>query len=261
MRAFLLAALAVALFACSPVWAQTADHVTAVRNAQKSAYAISDSTNECPVVGADMLGWPGSKVRKCIYEEGPGAHRLTGLVYLLEVAPEVIARWIETTCANQLAGVSACFATVLRCGRINSGMMFPISGNMMENMTPTVWKNYLFRNGMTVSFGGGENGSTSQLPVDRQEALARAEDSSIKSIPSGVTRYWRTLPRQFAARFPDAQAPTDLDSATARQKWLDIAKAEALAALDSPTNRLLEAWVASHPVTLRQGNCPEDGDH
>ena len=38
--------------------AQTAQHVTAVAHAQKSAYAVSDSTNGCPFVQSDMFGWP-----------------------------------------------------------------------------------------------------------------------------------------------------------------------------------------------------------
>src|ERR1043166_5566230 len=260
MRAFGFAAIAAALFAGFPALAQTSEHVTAVRTAQRAAYAISDASNDCPIIGADMFGWPGSRIRKCIYDEGPRKRRLTGLVYLLDVSSEAIARWIETACANQLADASAGFATILKCGKLNSGMMFAVSGNVMENMDPATWKNYFFRNGMTVSFGGGENGLTKQVPLERQEALARMEDASIRSIPSGVTRFWRTLPRQFAARFPDAQAPTVLNSAAARQKWLDIAKAEFLAAIDNPTNRLLEAWVAAHPETLRRGRCPEDRD-
>jgi hypothetical protein len=257
MRVFRFAAAAVALLVCSPALAQTSEHVTAVRNAQRAAYAISDASNGCPVVGVDMFGWPGSRIRKCIYAEGKGARRLPGLVYLLEVAPETIARWIETTCANQLAGSNACFPTLLTCAEDNSGMMFVVTGNMLENMkVATIWKNYFFRNGMTARFHGQKNGTTDKIDLDRQETVARMSNSAIDSIPSGGTRYWGTLPADFAVRFPDAQAPTALDSPAARQKWLDIAKAEFLAALDSPTNRLLEAWVAAHPVTLRRGTCP-----
>src|SRR5215813_5598877 len=105
-------------------------------------------------------------------------------------------------------------------------MMFDVSGNVLENMNPTTWKNYFFRNGMTARFHGQKNGTTAKVSLDRQEAIARMEDASIDSIPSGVTRYWRTLPKQFAARFSDAQAPTALNSAAFRQKWLDIVKAE-----------------------------------
>jgi hypothetical protein len=43
--------------------AQTAEHVTAVADAQKSAYAVSDSTNGCPFVQSNMLGWTKAIVR------------------------------------------------------------------------------------------------------------------------------------------------------------------------------------------------------
>jgi hypothetical protein len=238
----------------------TPAHVAAVKTAQGAAYAITDATNGCPVVGTDMFGWPGGSIRKCIYKEGPASKPLTGLAYLLEVKPETIAAWIETSCAQLLPGTPGCFNTVLTCGRNNSGMMFAISGNILENMNPTTWKNYFFRNGMTVAIGGEKNGTTKQVPLTRQEDLATMPDTKIDSIPSGLTRYWRTLPKQFATRFPKEGAPTSLNSAQARQKWLDIARAEFLAALKSPTNRLLEAWMAAHPVTLAAGKCPEDKD-
>lgn len=143
--------------------AQSLEHVTAVRHALRSAYAIADATNGCPVIGSDVLGWPGSIVRKCVYVEGPTQNQLTGIAFLIDVKPESIARWIETSCASLLPGYSACFDTVLKCGRENSGMMFPISGNVMENMNPQTWKNYFFRNGMTVATDGETNGSTVQI--------------------------------------------------------------------------------------------------
>ena len=107
---------------------------------------------------------------------------------------------------------------------------------------------------------GETNGSTVQIPIEKQEAFASSPDHAIVSIPSGVTRFWRTLPRQFAARFPDSEAPFMLDSATARQKWLDLAKSELLAALAQPENRLLDAWMSAHPKTIGRGVCPGDGD-
>jgi hypothetical protein len=135
-----------------------------------------------------------------------------------------------------------------------------VSGNVMENMAPKTWKNYFFRNGMTVKIDGETNGSTAQIPIDRQEALAMSPYKAIISIPSGVTRFWRTLPRQFAARFPDVGAPSSLASPTARQKWLDVVKSEFLDALDRPENRLLDAWVSAHSRTIGKGDCPGDGD-
>jgi len=255
---------ATALLPC--LWAQpggpapTPEHVAQVRKAQKAAYAISDATNGCPVVGTDMFGWPGNIIRHCVYKKGPQGHQLEAVVYLLDVKPEVIARWIESSCANQLPNVSSCFSTVLSCGKDNSGMMFPISGNMMENMENSPWKNYFFRNGMTVSIGGEQNGSTAQISLERQEAVALMPNSAVTSIPTGLTRFWRTRPAQFAKQFPTVAVPPSLNSPKARGEWLDIAHSEFLAALSNPNNRLLEAWVAAHPKTLSAGRCPGDNE-
>src|SRR5215813_5175034 len=71
----------VAALVAGTVLGQTSNHVAEVRKAQGAAYAIRNATNGCPVVGADMLGWPGSMIRKCVYHEGPKGNRLTGLVY------------------------------------------------------------------------------------------------------------------------------------------------------------------------------------
>src|SRR3954447_5027195 len=176
-----------------------------------------------------MFGWPGSMIRKCIYAEGPREKRLPGLVYLLAIPPDTIARWIEGSCARQLGGAAGCFRTVLTCGKLNSGMMLAISGNVLENMDPTTWQNFFFRNGMTVSIGGQRNGTTTPIPLDQQEALARMADNQITSIPSGLTRFWRTRPRDSAALFPTSGAPTSLGTPAQRQKWLDLVKAEILA--------------------------------
>lgn len=157
-----------------------------------------------------------------------------------------------------MAGVSSCFATVLKCGEENSGLMFPISGNMMENMNFSPWKNYFFRNGMTVEIDQQPNATTSQIPIAHQEALAHMPDSAVTSIPSGLLRFWRTLPRQFAERYPGDGVIPNVGSRAAQQKWLDVARAEFLAALRHPTNRLLSAWIAAHPETLRAGECPSD---
>jgi hypothetical protein len=89
--------------------AQSLEHVNAVRHAQRSAYAITDATNGCPIISSDVLGWPGSRVRKCVYVEGPTQNQLTGIAFLLDVRPESIASWIEASCASLLPGYSACF--------------------------------------------------------------------------------------------------------------------------------------------------------
>jgi len=237
-----------AAFAQSP----TPAHVAAVADAQTSAYAIANATNGCPYMTADILGWPSSKVRECIYKGGA----LKGYVLLLDVKPETIAQWIETSCAQILPNSSQCFKRVLRCGRNNSGMMFPISGNMMEDMGGTTWKNWFFRNGMTVRMPNQQNNSSQQIPLDRQKELALMANSEIVKIPTGLTRFWRTTPAMFAAHFPNEAVPTSVATPQDRQRWLEIAQTEFLGALTRPNNRLLEAWMVANKSTLAAGNCP-----
>ena len=69
--------------------AQTAQHVTAVAHAQKSAYAVSDSTNGCPFVQSDMFGWPKALIQYCDIDKGLGYPR-KALAYPLAVKPETI---------------------------------------------------------------------------------------------------------------------------------------------------------------------------
>jgi len=242
-------------FAQSP----TASHIAAVVQAQKSAYAIRDATNGCPPPAADILGWPASLLRECIYVEGPQNHRRTAYVVLINVKPETIATWIETACAEVLPNVGPCFQRVLNCGQANSGMMFPVSGNLMENMEGP-WTNWFFRNGMTVRMPNQQNNTGSQIAMERQRELALMADTDIVKIPSGITRFWRTKPAQFAARFPSEGVPVNVATDQNRQKWLNIARTEFLAALTKPNNRLLEAWVAAHKETLKTTKCPDDND-
>jgi hypothetical protein len=236
----------------------SAEHVAAVVQAQKSAYAITDATNNCPPATTDILGWPASLLRECIFSEGPSGDRLTGYVILIDVKPETIATWIETACAQVLPGVSKCFRRVLNCGQGNSGMMFPVSGNMMENMDDEPWKNWFFRNGMTVSMPGQQNNRHEQVPLARQKELALLPNTEIAGIPSGITRFWRTRPAQFAKRFPNEDIPHTVTTPQDRQKWLNITQSEFLSALTKPNNRLLEAWVAARRVRLTNSNkCPD----
>ncbi|NGZ10892.1 MAG: hypothetical protein CV088_16150 [Nitrospira sp. LK70] len=233
-------------------------NVAAVVKAQKVAYALTETTNGCPVPATDVLGWPSTVLRECVYGVGPKTNRRTGYVVLADPRPEAIATWIETACARILPSETQCFQTVLECGRRNFGMMFPVSGNMIENMRGGLWKNYFFRNGMIVVIEGQPNGTTEQIPSDRQNELARMTEVKITRIPSGVTRFWRTMPKQFAARFPNEAIPHRLTTIQERQQWLNIVRAESRAALNEPSNRLLEAWIAAHPITVTMGICPKD---
>ena len=241
-------------FAQSP----TASHIAAVTQAQKSAYVITSATNGCPPPAADILGWPASLLRECVYVVEPQGNRRTAYVILINVSAETIATWIETACAKVLPNESQCFQRVLNCGQATSGMMFPVSGNLMEDMDGP-WTNWFFRNGMTVRMPNQPNNTGSQIPMARQRELALMPDANILRIPSGITRFWRTMPAQFAARFPGEGVPVNVTTSQNRQKWLNIVRTEFLAALTKPNNRLLEAWVAAHKVTLTT-KCPEDND-
>jgi hypothetical protein len=145
MRLFIICTTACFLF--GEALAQSPEHVAAVQKAQKSAYAISDATNGCPTITADLLGWPAAIVRKCIYVVGPARNKRTGMAYLLDISPDTIARWIETRCSFLLPTSPACFKTVLKCGRANSGMMFAVSGNILENMDPRLGRIIFFAMG------------------------------------------------------------------------------------------------------------------
>jgi Glu-tRNA(Gln) amidotransferase subunit E-like FAD-binding protein len=113
---------------------------------------------------------------------------------------------------------------------------------------------------MTVVMVGQRNGTTMQIPIERQEVLSRTPNTSIRSIPSGVTRFWRTLPSQFSRLFPNEDIPAVLDTPIARARWLTLSQTELLKAVHEPTNRLLEAYVAAHAKTLRSSKCPIDID-
>jgi hypothetical protein len=241
--------------AAAVVQAQTQQHVADVVKAQKSAYAISTATNGCPVADADLLAWPARHVRYCEYKQGS----LRGAVYLLTVSPERIAQWLETSCAKHIPGQQDCFRVVLQCGRLNSGMMFPVSGNIIEN-----GGNYFFRNGMTVRMPGFVNAGTRPIALEAQRALAQQPNTAVTGIPSGLSRFWRTLPRHFADLFPEKGAPRKLDTAEAQQKWMAIVQSDVLAALEKPDNPLLDAYMAAHKASLAAllgkpigvGSCP-----
>jgi hypothetical protein len=250
----LLLSVGVALLLTTPARAQSAEHVAAVKAAQGAAFMRANAANGCPLVGEDFLGWPGNLVRRCEYAQG----NLTALVYLLDIEPERVAQWIEAGCAENLPDVAACFNRILGCGVQYSSMAFPVSGNVLENKNDTSFKNTFFRNGMTIA--SPHNGKSDQISIEEQDKLARAPDAEISGLPTGAARYWRTLARHLAAKAMDIDVPSELNTKERRQRWLDVVKSETLAALGRPTNRLLNAWMAAHPITLRSGDCPDDRD-
>lgn len=226
-------------------------HVALVQEAQQAAYAISRAINGCPAPETDIQGWPAASLRDCIFlgDKPPKGKQLKGRVILLKVDANAIARWIETACATLLPNVKGCFEAVLVCGKYNSGMMFPVSGNLLENPNGPR-ENYFTRHGMVVGFKGQPNGTRAPVKDDRQNELIFASADQIDHIKTGLTRFWRTLPRQFAERYPKSGAPKLLDEPNDRTKWLEVAKTEFSKATTHETNRLLEAWIAAHPKTI-----------
>jgi hypothetical protein len=242
---------ALSLFFPGAAVAVDSGHIQSVKQAQKSAYVIFSSGSQCAPLGEDFQGWPGSSLLECSYSQGG----LQGITYLLDVKAATIATWIEKACDERLPGNGACFATVLACARANSGMMFAVSGNVIENR-----QNYFFRNGMTVAFKEAVNGSTQEVPLSVQKSLLVAPNGKIDRIKSGLTRFWRTLPLQMALAYPSAHAPSTVKTQAQRVAWLSLVQAEILAAQQNGKNRLLSAWLLAHKKTLGRGSCPDDND-
>jgi hypothetical protein len=71
---------------------------------------------------------------------------------LLDIKSDRIARSIENSCSKHATTPNQqdCFRVVLEYARKNSGMIFPISWNMIENVGRGLG-NYFFRSGITVA--------------------------------------------------------------------------------------------------------------
>ncbi len=246
-----IAYMATAMVAGSGAFAQTADHVEIVKKKALSAnYVENSAINGCPVVEDAILGWPAGIARTCIYEQDG----LKALAYVVDIKPEVLARWVETGCNKYSAHSDACFNITLACAKFNSGTIYPIAGNVVED-----WRNIFFRNGMTVTSemdGKVWSFTSTAMDLDAQDRFAMLTDAEVvkdrdhetekSPIPSGLTRLWRTRPSQFAKTYPESGAPKDMSRAEWRQAWLDLSKKEFLAALKNSENRLLTAWLATH---------------
>jgi hypothetical protein len=254
-----LAIIAVAVCCAEAMAAPTQAHIDAVTRAQRSAYIISSATNGCPILNKDTFGWPGAKLKECEYAVADPTldHARVGYAILLDVSAERIAAWVENACAKiPTTDQEICFTKVLGAGNENSGFQFAVAGNVLENMGGAGYKNYYFRNGMTASFVTGVNASAKEVSMGDQKIAAAKEDSAVISIPSGLTRFWRTIPYSFRARFPELVGLLDLKKAADRATWLALARTEMLRALDNDDNRLLEAWLCANSAELLGKPCP-----
>jgi hypothetical protein len=245
-RARALAAAAM-LTASHGALAQTAEHTAAVK-------AMFDKSpvraGACAPLSEDFMGWPAALAQRCDYPQG--------IAYILDVKPETMAKWIETSCAAHESGVAACFDRMLKCAGEKSSATFVIGGNLAAARKGAV-TNLFFRNGVVVA--APQNGTAEPVPVAEQEKLARLPESAIEAMPGGgAVAFWHTQPFQFAVKAIDLGVPAEMNTPDRRQKWLEVIRAEMQAALKSDTNRFLSGWMTAHPITLRTGECADDRD-
>lgn len=234
--------------------AQTAEHVAAVKAAQERAVVRANATNGCAPASEDFAGWPASLVQRCEYRVGD----MTGVAYVLDVKPETMAQWIETSCAEHMGDVAGCFDRVLSCAAEKSGLVFAVGGNVISNRKGAL-QNMFYRNG--VAIGVPQSGKPGAIAIEEQEKLARLPEANVPAMSaSGAASFWRTLPFQFAVKAIDLGVPAEMNTPDRRQKWLEILRAEMQLSLTRPLNRLLMGWMTAHPITLRTGECPDDRD-
>lgn len=249
-RRFAVALALAALLAAPRAGAQTADHVAAVKAAQEKAAVRAGG--DCAPAGADFLGWPAGLVQRCAYKRG----ELPGVAYVLDVKPEVMARWIESGCAAHMVGVAACFDRILRCAAEKSDMTFAVGGDVVAERKG-VLQNVFYRNGVAIAAPQ----DAKPVALDEQERLAHLPEGQVEAMPGqGAIAFWRTLPFQFAVKAIDLGVPAEMNTLDRRQKWLEIVRAEMLAALEAKDNRFLSGWMTAHPITLRTGECPDSRD-
>lgn len=240
-------ALAAALVAASGAWAQSAEHVERVK-------ALFDKSpiraGSCAPVSEDFMGWPAALTRRCDYNGN--------VAYALDVAPEVMAKWIETGCSAHMSGVAACFDRMVKCAAEKSNGTFVIGGNLAAERKGAV-TNLFFRNGVVIATPF--NGKPDAAPLAEQEKLARTPEAGVEAMPGGgAVAFWHTMPFQFAVKAIDLGVPAEMNTPDRRQRWLEVIRAEMQAALKADGNRFLSGWMTAHPITLRTGECADDRD-
>lgn len=243
--------LCLLLFAIGSAYAQTPEHIEAARlSLEKSAIR----QGVCTPVVESFLGWPEKTLQRCEYKHGDSL----GIAYVLDVKAETMAKWIETSCATQMAGVSACFDRILRCGREKSDSVFVVGGNAIIEKNGVMLNNFI-RNGLAIN--AAPNGKAEAITLEDQEKLAKIPEADITAMLGGSgVAFWHTLPYQFAVKAIDLGVPAEMNTPDRRQKWLEIIRLEMLAALGKAENRFLSGWINAHPIMLRAGECPDDRD-
>lgn len=242
---------ATALFCAEPAGAQTAEHVATAKAALDKSPVRAGS---CAPVSEDFVGWPAALVQRCEYKAGDAP----AVAYVLDVRPETLAKWGESACESDMKGFAACYDLQLRCAVAKSGATFVIGGNLLASRKGVV-TNMFYRNGVVI--GAPQNGKPGAVPVEEQEKLAHLAEDKVEAMPErGAAALWQVMPHDLATKAIDLGVPSETNEPARRQKWLEVVRAEMLAAMTKGENRLLSGWIHSHPITLRVNECPERSD-
>ena len=227
--------------------AQTPEHVSAAKAALDKA-PIRAGT--CAPATEAIQGWPADALQRCEYKRGD----LAGVAYVLDVKPEAMASWIETSCKTLMVGIDSCFERMTKCLGEKSGASFIVGGNGVSERQGAI-QNVFYRNGVAFSAKPGA------VAIEEQEQLARTPEASIATmLGGGGVSFWHTLPYQFAVKAQELGVPAEMNTPERRQRWLEVIRTEMLASLTRPENRFLAGWMAAHPITLRTGECADDRD-
>jgi hypothetical protein len=242
------AAATLALLAlASAAQAQTPEHVAEVKAAFEKAPVRAGT---CAPATEALQGWPADVLLRCEYKRGD----LAGVAYVLDVKPETMANWIETSCKTQMVGIDSCFERMTKCLGEKSGASFIVGGNGVSERQGAA-QNVFYRNGVAISAKPGA------ASIEEQEQLARMPEANIATmLGGGGVSYWHTLPYQFAVKALELGVPAEMNTPDRRQRWLEAIRTEMLATLTKPENRFLTGWMIAHPITLRTGECADDRD-
>jgi hypothetical protein len=242
-----MTAAAMLLLASPPAPGQTPEHVAEAKAALDKA-PIRAGT--CAPATEALQGWPADVLQRCEYKQGD----LTGVAYVLDVKPEAMARWIETSCKSLMVGIDSCFERMTKCLGVKSGASFIVGGNGVNERQGAV-QNVFYRNGVAFSAKPGA------VSIEEQEQLSRTPEAAVTTmLGGGGVSFWHTLPYQFAVKAQELGVPAEMNAPDRRLRWLEVIRTEMLASLDKPENRFLAGWMAAHPITLRTGECADDRD-
>ena len=167
----LAAATFLSLAAPATVWGQTAEHVAEAKAALEKAPIRAGS---CAPATEALQGWPADVLQRCEYKRG----NLAGVAYVLDVRPEAMAKWIETSCKTLMVGIDSCYQRMTKCLGEKSGAIFIVGGNGVSERQGAV-QNVFYRNGVAFSAKPGA------VSIEEQEQLARTPEADVTTMLGG----------------------------------------------------------------------------